>query len=43
MDKYRDMHYFLFNQTSDLIEKMKEIQQKAEEMYISREDSDLND
>lgn len=39
MDNYKDMYYYLFNQTTDIIEKLKEIQRISEEMFISQEDN----
>ena len=35
MPDYKDMYYRLFNELTDVIEKLKEIQSQAEEMYIS--------
>ena len=33
MADYKEMYYKLFNEVSDVIEKLKEIQCKMEEMY----------
>lgn len=35
MEDYKSMYYQLFNQLTDVIEQLKEIQAKAEEMYIN--------
>ena len=33
-NEYKDMYYQLFNKITDIIEELKEIQIKMEEMYI---------
>ena len=35
MEDYKKMYYELFNEVTDVIEKLKEIQLNAEERYIS--------
>ena len=35
MDEYKKLYYELFNDITDLIEGLKEIQQEAEEIFIS--------
>ncbi len=35
MEDYKKMYYELFNEITDVIEKLKEIQINAEERYIS--------
>lgn len=35
MPSYKDLYYSLFNELSDVIEKLKEIQSKAEDMYVN--------
>ena len=35
MEEYKSMYFNLFNQLTDVIEKLKDIQSKAEEMYIN--------
>ena len=40
MTDYKDMYYKLFNQLTDVIEQLKEIQKKAEEMYINANSED---
>ena len=37
MEDYKKMYFELFNEITDVIEKLKEIQIKAEENYISAE------
>jgi len=37
---YEKLYYYLFNEISVLIEKLQEIQLKAEEMYITRQEND---
>lgn len=39
---YEKLYYYLFNEISVVIEKLQEIQLKAEEMYITRQESDEN-
>lgn len=34
MADYKEMYYQLFNEVTDVIERLKEIQKKAEEIYI---------
>ena len=38
MADYEKMYYELFNGITDTIEKLKSIQQKAEELYIEQKD-----
>ena len=40
MEDYQAMYYNLFNQLTDVIEQLKEIQAKAEEMYINANSDD---
>ena len=40
MEDYKAMYYNLFNQLTDVIEQLKEIQAKAEEMYINANSDD---
>lgn len=40
MEDYKSMYYKLFNQITDVIEKLKDIQSEAEEMYISANSND---
>lgn len=40
MENYKDMYFQLFNQITDVIEQLKEIQKKAEEMYINSNSED---
>ena len=40
MEDYKAMYYNLFNQLTDDIEQLKEIQAKAEEMYINANSDD---
>ena len=35
MEDYKKMYYELFNKITDVIENLKKIQQKAEEIYLS--------
>ena len=37
MEDYKKMYYELFNEITDVIEKLKEIQLNAEERYVSAE------
>ena len=37
MEKYKEMYLTLFNAITDEIERLKELQQKVEEMYINQE------
>lgn len=37
MPEYKDLYIKLFNEITDVIEKLKEIQREAEEMYIKGE------
>ena len=39
MANYKEMYFQLFNEVSDIIEKLKEIQCKAEEMYTETDTS----
>ena len=41
MEDYKRMYFDLFNQLTNVIEQLKEIQVKAEEMYVNA-DSDKN-
>jgi len=34
MPNYEEMYYTLFNKVTDIIEELKEVQAKMEEMYI---------
>ncbi len=36
MDDYKEMYYTLFNKMTDIINEIKEVQQKTEEMFISQ-------
>ena len=38
MNIYKKMYFELFNEVTDIIEKLKEVQQKCEELYISCEE-----
>ena len=38
MDNYKDMYFMLFNKITDIIEELKEIQEKTEKMYIDKEE-----
>ena len=38
MENYKEMYLALFNGITDEIERLKELQQKVEEMYINCED-----
>ena len=38
MENYKEMYLTLFNAITDEIERLKEIQQQVEEMYINCED-----
>ena len=40
MEAYKAMFYNLFNQLTNVIEQLKEIQAKAEEMYINANSDD---
>ena len=40
MDDYKKMYFELFNEITDVIEKLKEIQLNAEEKYISMHETD---
>ena len=40
MDNYNEIYYYLFNRITDLIEEMKSIQQFAEEMFITYENTE---
>ena len=40
MEDYKAMYYNLFNQLTAVIEQLKEIQAKAEEMYINANSDD---
>ena len=37
MENYKEMYLTLFNAITDEIERLKELQQKVEEMYINQE------
>lgn len=39
MENYKEMYLTLFNAITDEIERLKEIQQKVEEMYINSEEN----
>ncbi len=43
MEDYKNMYFNLFNQLTDVIEKLKEIQCRAEEMYININSDDKNE
>jgi len=43
MNIYKKMYFELFNEVTDTIEKLKKIQQKCEELYISCEDEETLD
>ncbi len=38
---YKTLYYFLFNQISDTIVQLQEIQKRAENMYLSMEDKPI--
>ena len=38
MEDYKKMYFELFNEITDVIEKLKEIQIKAEERYVEAEE-----
>ena len=40
MNIYKKMYYELFNEVTDVIEKLQKIQQKCEEIYISSDEED---
>lgn len=40
MEDYKSMYYKLFNQLTDVIEQLKEIQSATEEMYINANSDD---
>jgi len=40
MNIYKDMYLKLFNEVTDTIERLKEIQKECEEMYIASEESE---
>ena len=40
MNIYKKMYFELFNEVTDVIEKLKLAQQKCEDLYISCEDDD---
>lgn len=42
MSDYKQMYYKLFNRITEIIEELKEIQQQAEEMYISNSDNKIS-
>ena len=39
MENYKKMYFTLFNKITDIIEELKEVQQKTEEEYISANDN----
>ena len=41
MEDYKKMYFELFNEITDIIEKLKEIQIKAEERYVEAEEQDF--
>lgn len=43
MPNYKDMYYSLFNELTDVIEKLKKIQLQAEEMYVNSNVDNKND
>ncbi|MEG0895554.1 MAG: hypothetical protein RSE93_07535 [Oscillospiraceae bacterium] len=40
MTDYKQMYYLLFNKITDIIEELKDVQIKAEEIYINQEDEE---
>ena len=42
MDNYNQSYYYLFNRITDLIEELKSIQQFAEEMFITYENTETS-
>ena len=42
METYKELYYFLFNQITDIIERLKSIQQQSEEMFITCENRDFH-
>lgn len=42
MPNYKEMYYMLFNKITKVIEQLKTIQQKTEELYINSDDTPLN-
>ena len=43
MNIYKKMYYELFNEVTDVIEKLQKAQQKCEELYISSDDEETDD
>ncbi len=43
MSIYKKMYFELFNEVTDVIEKLQKAQQKCEEIYISCDDEDTCD
>ena len=39
---YKEMYFQLFNKLTDIIEEMKELQCKMEEMYVEKSDNKEN-
>ena len=37
MPEYKDLYFKLFNEITDVIERLKEMQKEADEMYIKSE------
>jgi hypothetical protein len=37
MQDYKKMYYMLFNEITDIIAKLQEIQRKAEEMFVNQD------
>ncbi len=40
MENYKEMYYTLFSKVSDVIDELKEVQVKTEEMYILQQEKD---
>ena len=40
MPDYKKLYFELFNKVSDIIEELKEVQIKAEEMFLEEDDDD---
>ena len=43
MNAYKDLYYYLFNQISDISQELIKMQQTAEEMFLSSDDSQDNE
>ena len=41
MEDYKKMYFELFNEITDIIERLKEIQLKSEERYVEAEEQDF--